>query len=143
MSNVMVDLGALIASKQEESVLSASVLSGELVIHAVPSKIVSLMEFLRSNPNLQCSTLIDLTAVDYPARDKRFDVVYHLLSMYQNLRVRIKVSINDDELIPSIFQTHKAAEWFEREVFDMYGIRFSDHPDLRRLLTDYGLRVIL
>tara|TARA_B110000003_G_scaffold66446_1_gene67278 strand:+ start:349 stop:954 length:606 start_codon:yes stop_codon:yes gene_type:complete len=140
MSNVMVDLGALIASKQEESVLSASVLSGELVINAVPSKIVSLMEFLRSNPNLQCSTLIDLTAVDYPARDKRFDVVYHLLSMYQNLRVRIKVSINDDELIPSIFQTHKAAEWFEREVFDMYGIRFSDHPDLRRLLTDYGFK---
>lgn len=136
----MVDLGALIASKQEESVLSASVLSGELVINAVPSKIVSLMEFLRSNPNLQCSTLIDLTAVDYPARDKRFDVVYHLLSMYQNLRVRIKVSINDDELIPSIFQTHKAAEWFEREVFDMYGIRFSDHPDLRRLLTDYGFK---
>ena len=140
MSNVMVDLGALIESKQEESVLSASVLSGELVINAVPSKIVSLMEFLRSNPNLQCSTLIDLTAVDYPARDKRFDVVYHLLSMYQNLRVRIKVSINDDELIPSIFQTHKAAEWFEREVFDMYGIRFSDHPDLRRLLTDYGFK---
>ena len=140
MSNVMVDLGALIASKQEESVLSASVLSGELVINAVPSKIVSLMEFLRSNPNLQCSTLIDLTAVDYPTRDKRFDVVYHLLSMYQNLRVRIKVSINDDELIPSIFQTHKAAEWFEREVFDMYGIRFSDHPDLRRLLTDYGFK---
>ena len=140
MSNVMVDLGALIASKQEESVLSASVLSGELVIHAVPNKIVSLMEFLRSNPNLQCSTLIDLTAVDYPTRDKRFDVVYHLLSMYQNLRVRIKVSINDDELIPSIFQTHKAAEWFEREVFDMYGIRFSDHPDLRRLLTDYGFK---
>ena len=136
----MVDLGALIASKQEESVLSANVLSGELVIHAVPSKIVSLMEFLRSNPNLQCSTLIDLTAVDYPTRDKRFDVVYHLLSMYQNLRVRIKVSINDDELIPSIFQTHKAAEWFEREVFDMYGIRFSDHPDLRRLLTDYGFK---
>ena len=136
----MVDLGALIESKQEESVLSASVLSGELVINAVPSKIVSLMEFLRSNPNLQCSTLIDLTAVDYPARDKRFDVVYHLLSMYQNLRVRIKVSINDDELIPSIFQTHKAAEWFEREVFDMYGIRFSDHPDLRRLLTDYGFK---
>ena len=136
----MVDLGALIASKQEESVLSASVLSGELVINAVPSKIVSLMEFLRSNPNLQCSTLIDLTAVDYPTRDKRFDVVYHLLSMYQNLRVRIKVSINDDELIPSIFQTHKAAEWFEREVFDMYGIRFSDHPDLRRLLTDYGFK---
>ena len=140
MSNVMVDLGALIASKQEESVLSASVVSGELVIHAVPSKIVSLMEFLRSNPNLQCSTLIDLTAVDYPTRDKRFDVVYHLLSMYQNLRVRIKVSINDDELIPSISQTHKAAEWFEREVFDMYGIRFSDHPDLRRLLTDYGFK---
>lgn len=136
----MVDLGALIARKQEESVLSASVLSGELVINAVPSKIVSLMEFLRSNPNLQCSTLIDLTAVDYPTRDKRFDVVYHLLSMYQNLRVRIKVSINDDELIPSIFQTHKAAEWFEREVFDMYGIRFSDHPDLRRLLTDYGFK---
>ena len=136
----MVDLGALIESKQEESVLSASVLSGELVIHAVPSKIVSLMEFLRSNPNLQCSTLIDLTAVDYPARDKRFDVVYHLLSMYQNLRIRVKVSIHDEDLVPTISVIHKAADWYEREVFDMYGIKFSEHPDLRRLLTDYGFQ---
>ena len=140
MSDVIDEIGALIASKQEESVLSAQVISGELVINAVSSKIVSLMEFLRSNPNLQYSTLIDLTAVDYPTRDKRFDVVYHLLSMYQNIRIRIKVSINDDELIPTICQIHKAADWYEREVFDMYGIKFSEHPDLRRLLTDYGFK---
>ena len=140
MSEMIYELGNLIQSKQEDSVLSSHVINDELVIEAIPSKIVNLIDFLRMNPNLQFSTLIDVTAVDYPERAKRFDVVYHLLSMYQNLRVRIKVSINDDELIPSIFQTHKAAEWFEREVFDMYGIRFSDHPDLRRLLTDYGFK---
>ena len=140
MSEMIYELGNLIESKQEDSVLSSHVINDELVIEAIPNKIVNLIDFLRMNPNLQFSTLIDVTAVDYPERAKRFDVVYHLLSMYQNLRVRIKVSINDDELIPSIFQTHKAAEWFEREVFDMYGIRFSDHPDLRRLLTDYGFK---
>lgn len=140
MSDLLSELGALIASKQEESVLSAEVISGELVIHAIPNEIVSLIEFLRSNPNLQCSTLIDLTAVDYLTRDKRFDVVYHLLSMYQNLRIRIKVAINDEDLIPTISKIHKAADWYEREVFDMYGIKFSEHPDLRRLLTDYGFQ---
>ena len=140
MSDLLGELGALIASKQEESVLSTEVISGELVIHAIPNEIVSLIEFLRSNPNLQCSTLIDLTAVDYPTRDKRFDVVYHLLSMYQNLRIRIKVAIKDGDLIPTISKIHKAADWYEREVFDMYGIKFSEHPDLRRLLTDYGFQ---
>jgi len=140
MSEVIGELGSLIESKQEESVLSTQVCNDELVIEAIPSRIVSLLDFLRTNPNLQFSTLIDVTAVDYPDREKRFDVVYHLLSMYQNLRIRVKVSIKDEELIPTISTIHKAADWYEREVFDMYGIKFAEHPDLRRLLTDYGFQ---
>ena len=140
MSEMIYELGNLIESKQEDSVLSSHVINDELVIEAIPSKIVNLIDFLRMNPNLQFSTLIDVTAVDYPERAKRFDVVYHLLSMYQNLRIRVKVSINDEDLVPTISVIHKAADWYEREVFDMYGIKFSEHPDLRRLLTDYGFQ---
>jgi NADH-quinone oxidoreductase subunit C len=140
MSEMISELGSLIASKQEDSVLSSQVSNNELVIEAIPSKIVNLIDFLRINPNLQFSTLIDVTAVDYPEREKRFDVVYHLLSMYQNLRIRVKVSINDNDLVPTISVIHKAADWYEREVFDMYGIKFAEHPDLRRLLTDYGFQ---
>ncbi len=140
MSEMIYELGNLIESKQEDSVLSSHVSNNELVIEAIPSKIVNLIDFLRMNPNLQFSTLIDVTAVDYPEREKRFDVVYHLLSMYQNLRIRVKVSINDEDLVPTISVIHKAADWYEREVFDMYGIKFSEHPDLRRLLTDYGFQ---
>ena len=140
MSEMIYELGNLIESKQEDSVLSSHVINDELVIEAIPSKIVNLIDFLRMNPNLQFSTLIDVTAVDYPERAKRFDVVYHLLSMYQNLRIRVKVSIHDEDLVPKICVIHKAADWYEREVFDMYGIKFSEHPDLRRLLTDYGFQ---
>ncbi|MGA0282577.1 MAG: NADH-quinone oxidoreductase subunit C, partial [Paracoccaceae bacterium] len=84
--------------------------------------------------------LVDITAVDYPERAKRFDVVYHLLSMYQNQRVRLRVSIRDEDILSSIVEVHPSADWFEREVFDMFGILFSGHPDLRRILTDYGFR---
>ena len=140
MSEMIYELGNLIESKQEDSVLSSHVINDELVIEAIPSKIVNLIDFLRMNPNLQFSTLIDVTAVDYPERAKRFDVVYHLLSMYQNLRIRVKVSIHDEDLVPTISVIHKAADWYEREVFDMYGIKFAEHPDLRRLLTDYGFQ---
>ena len=112
MSEMISELGSLIESKQEDSVLSSQVSNNELVIEAIPSKIVNLIDFLRMNPNLQFSTLIDVTAVDYPEREKRFDVVYHLLSMYQNLRIRVKVSINDNDLVPTISVIHKAADWY-------------------------------
>ena len=140
MSEMVSELGSLIEAKQEDAVLSSVVSNDELVVEAIPSKIVKLIDFLKTNSNLQFSTLIDITAVDYPQREKRFDVVYHLLSMYQNLRIRVKVSVNDEDLVPTISEIHKAADWYEREVFDMYGIKFSEHPDLRRLLTDYGFQ---
>ena len=99
-----------------------------------------LLEFLRSDPNCRFSTLIDITAVDHPARPARFDVVYHLLSMYQNQRIRVKAKAREDELVPSLIGVYPAANWYEREIFDMFGIFFSGHPDLRRILTDYGFR---
>ena len=83
---------------------------------------------------------MDITAVDWPAREERFDVVYHFLSMYQNHRIRLKVALREDATVPSLTGVHRSADWFEREVFDMFGILFSGHPDLRRILTDYGFR---
>ena len=82
--------------------------------------------------------MVDITAVDYPERVKRFDLVYHFLSMYQNKRIRLRVSIREGDMATSIVDVHPSANWFEREAFDMYGITFTDHPDLRRILTDYG-----
>jgi NADH-quinone oxidoreductase subunit C len=113
---------------------------GELNIDVTPSNIAGLVEFLKSDPNCKFSTLVDITAVDYPERGKRFDVVYHFLSMYRNQRIRLRAAVREDEMVPSIVNVHPSANWFEREVYDMFGILFSGHPDLRRLLTDYGFR---
>ena len=93
-----------------------------------------------SGPACRFSTLVDITAVDYPERPARFDVVWHFLSMYTNQRIRLKAAIREDELVPSITGLIPTANWFEREVFDMFGILFSGHPDLRRILTDYGFK---
>ena len=129
-----------VAERQSESVLSVATVRGETVVEAVASGILNLAEFLKRDTRCRFATLIDITAVDYPGRDKRFDVVYHFLSMDLNLRVRVKAAVRDDEVVPSICPVHPSANWFEREVFDMYGILFSGHPDLRRILTDYGFR---
>jgi NADH/F420H2 dehydrogenase subunit C len=99
-----------------------------------------LVEFLKTDRPAGSRSLVDITAVDYPERPKRFDVVYHFLSMYQNHRIRLRVAVREDEMVPSITSVHPSANWFEREVFDMFGILFSGHPDLRRILTDYGFR---
>ena len=105
-----------------------------------PSHLLTLVEFLKLDPGSKFTTLVDITAVDYPERAKRFDVVYHFLSMYQNHRLRLHVARREHEMLPSIVALHPSANWFEREVFDMFGLLFSGHPDLRRLLTDYGFR---
>jgi NADH-quinone oxidoreductase subunit C len=94
--------------------------------------------FLRDDPRCRFINIIDVTAVDWPARDKRFDVVYHFLSPYQNTRVRVKTMTDEQTPVPSIFSVFPGAEWFERETWDLYGVMFTDHPDMRRLLTDYG-----
>lgn len=140
MSEALKELGALIEAKRTDCVLAWDVTHGELNIDVAPANIVGFLEFLKTEPTCKFGSLIDITAVDYPDRDKRFDVVYHLLSMHQNQRVRLRVSIREDEMIPSVTEIHPGANWFEREVFDMFGIIFTDHPDLRRLLTDYGFR---
>jgi NADH-quinone oxidoreductase subunit C len=140
MSDALNELGALIEAKRTDCVLGWDVTFGELNVDVAPSNLVAFVEFLKTEPTCKFSTLIDITAVDYPERAKRFDVVYHFLSMQQNQRIRLRVSIREEDMVPSIVSVHAGANWFEREVFDMFGIIFTDHPDLRRLLTDYGFR---
>ena len=140
MTQAMQELGALIAAKRPDCVLAYDVSFDELNIDVVPSNIVGLIEFLKSDRSCRFSSLVDITAVDYPGREKRFEVVYHLLSMYQNHRVRLRMSVREEDFVASIIEVHPSANWFEREIFDMFGILFTGHPDLRRLLTDYGFR---
>ena len=133
-------LTAHIRHRQSDVVLSAELFRGELVASAVAPRLVDLIDFLKRDSHCAFATLVDITAVDHPGRERRFDVVYHLLSMDLNQRIRVKVALRESEIIPSIVEVHRSANWFEREVFDMYGIHFSGHPDLRRILTDYGFR---
>jgi NADH-quinone oxidoreductase subunit C len=99
---------------------------------------VKVVTFLRDDPGCQFHAFIDVTAVDWPQREKRFDIVYHLLSPTKNCRVRVKVETDEATAVPSIIDVYPGANWFEREVFDLYGVLFAGHPDLRRILTDYG-----
>ena len=140
MTQAMQELGALIAAKRPDCVLAYDVSFDELNINVVPSNIVGLIEFLKSDRSCRFSSLVDITAVDYPGREKRFEVVYHLLSMYENHRVRLRTWVREEDFVASIIEVHPSANWFEREIFDMFGILFTGHPDLRRLLTDYGFR---
>ena len=138
MDESLTELGEHIAGALENEVTGFDVSFGELTVLARAEQIVKVMKFLRDDPACRFSVLIDLCGVDYPGRAKRFDVVYHLLSLHQNHRVRIKVKADEETPVPSIIDVFPAANWYEREAFDMYGVLFSDHPDLRRLLTDYG-----
>ncbi|WP_209597682.1 NADH-quinone oxidoreductase subunit C [Ruegeria sp. HKCCSP351] len=140
MSEALKELGAQLEIKRSDCVLSWDVTHGELNVDVAQSNLVEFVEFLKTDQNCKFSTLVDITGVDYPERAKRFDVVYHFLSMYQNQRIRLRVSIREEDMVPSIVDVHPSANWFEREVFDMFGILFSGHPDLRRILTDYGFR---
>ena len=112
--------------------------NGQLVYRCELEKLLETLVLLKNTETLNFSQLTDLTAVDYPSRLQRFELVYQLLSIENNKRVRIICSINDGQIVPSVTGIYKSAEWPEREVWDMYGLFFSDHPDLRRLLTDYG-----
>ncbi len=140
MSEALKELGTQLELKRSDCVLSWDVTHEELNVDVALSNLVEFIEFLKSDRSCQFSTLVDITGVDYPERAKRFDVVYHFLSMYQNQRIRLRVSIREEDMVPSIVDVHPSANWFEREVFDMFGILFSGHPDLRRILTDYGFR---
>jgi NADH-quinone oxidoreductase subunit C len=118
--------------------VTPAVTRGELTVTCEPDQILPLLHFLRDDADCAFSILIDICGVDWPQRAKRFDVVYHLLSITKNQRVRVKTELGESEPIASAVGAYPAANWFERETFDMYGIQFVDHPDLRRLLTDYG-----
>ena len=121
-----------------EFAASAEVVNGELVLRTTRVQVVSLLAYLRDDPHCLFKQLIDVAGVDYPDREERFEVVYQLLSMKYNVRVRVKVATDDKTPVPSVVSVFSSANWFEREVWDMYGVYFSDHPDLRRILTDYG-----
>ena len=115
-----------------------SIAFGELTLTIARDEIVRVLTVLRDDPLLQFTILIDLAGVDYPKQAERFEVVYHLLSITKNARIRVKLSVGEGQPVLSVASVFATANWFEREAFDMYGILFSDHPDLRRILTDYG-----
>jgi len=140
MSDALNELGAHIDLKRPNCVLGWDVDFGELTLSVTLASLPAFVDFLRTDRTCRFSSLVDITAVDYPAREARYDVIYHFLSMYQNHRVRLRVAVREDELVPSLTDVHPSANWFEREIFDMFGILFSGHPDLRRILTDYGFR---
>jgi NADH-quinone oxidoreductase subunit C len=137
MSKALTDLAGHVAKKLGEKV-EASIAFGELTLAATPDSVLDVLAFLRDDAKCRFVSFIDICGADYPAREKRFDVVYHLMSPVKNLRVRVKVQTDEDTPVPSATAVYPGADWFEREAYDLYGILFSGHPELRRILTDYG-----
>lgn len=121
-----------------EKLLASKIAFGDLTIEVPATDIVEVMTYLREAPELHFVSFLDVCGVDYPERRRRFDVVYHLLSPDNNTRIRVKVQTDDETPVPSVVPVFPGAEWFEREAYDLYGILFTGHPDLRRILTDYG-----
>jgi NADH-quinone oxidoreductase subunit C len=134
---MMIDLATL-QSKLGAAMSGSETAYGELNLLVEPAQIVSVLTTLQTDADLRFVSLIDITGVDYPEREKRFEVVYHLLSPYKNARVRVKVAVDETTEVPSAVDVFPGADWFEREVYDFFGVIFSGHPDLRRILTDYG-----
>jgi NADH-quinone oxidoreductase subunit C len=140
MSETLQAIGTRVSAQLGPAVLGSAVTLGELSIGADAARIVDVLTFLRDDPECRFVCFIDVTAVDFPERGKRFEVVYHLLSPYKNTRVRVRVATDEATPVPSAVGVFPASDWFEREVYDLYGIVFSGHPDLRRILTDYGFQ---
>ena len=138
MADTLNDLGAYVAGKLGAAITGSAMTYGELTVGANAADIVSVLIFLRDDAECGFVCFTDLCGADYPEREKRFDVVYHLLAPYKNQRIRVKVQADEDTAVPSVIQVFPAANWYEREVFDLYGVLFANHPDLRRILTDYG-----
>ena len=131
-------LGAAISGALAGSVVGHWVANGELTIAAIARDIVKVAAFLRDDERCQFWGIVDVTAVDWPSRERRFDVVYHFLSPRQNRRIRVKIEVDEKTPVASIISVFPGADWFERETYDLYGVLFTGHPDMRRLLTDYG-----
>ena len=138
MSEALNEIGAAARSRHGSCVGDLVFHAGQATLHAAAQDIIGLLTWLRDDTSCRFRQLVDLTAVDRPEDEKRFSVVYNLLSLQHNLRLRVAVAVAEDEDVPSCFPVFSAALWLEREVWDMYGIRFQGHPDLRRILTDYG-----
>ena len=137
-ADILKSLGEAITAALPDAVTGHSVTNGELTLEANPADLVAVARFLRDDPGCAFVSFIDVTAVDWPQRAPRFDVVYHLLSPTRNRRIRVKVAVDEEVPVPSLTAVFPGADWFEREVYDLYGVVFTGHPDLRRLLTDYG-----
>ena len=138
MEETLKDLGAYIAAERGDDIVEWHVAVGELTVTVAAAEILPFVIFLRDDPRLAFINLTDVCGVDWPAREKRFDVVYHFLSPRQNTRIRVKVMTDEATPVPSITPVFPGADWFEREAYDFYGVVFTGHPDLRRILTDYG-----
>ena len=138
MDDALNELGAYLADPLGPALLASQIALGELTIEVDREEIVPALTFLRDDPQCRYGCLIDICGVDYPEHERRFEVIYHLLSPWQNQRIRVRVKTDEATPVPSAVGVFPAANWFEREAYDLYGIPFSGHPDLRRLLTDYG-----
>lgn len=138
MSEALNEFASYVREARPGLVESFTVSYGELTLHTTKENILTLLTFLRDDVQAGYVNLVDIAGVDWPQRERRFDVVYHLLSPSQNARVRVKVQCSEEEAVPSACSVFPGADWFEREAWDLYGILFTGHPDLRRILTDYG-----
>ena len=138
MNQVLQDLGDYVQGALQKVVREVRVAHDELTVITTPGSVIRVLAFLRDDSNCLFKQLVDICGVDFPDRPERFEVVYNLLSMRHNQRVRVKLACDEDTLIPSAVGVFSTAGWYERETWDLYGIAFSNHPDLRRLLTDYG-----
>lgn len=134
----LVELGGHIAAALGSAVIEQEVAFGELTLTVERDEIVAVATFLRNDPRCRFVSFVDVCGADYPSREERFDVVYHFMSPYLNQRIRVKLTVDDVTPVPSITGVFRGADWFERETYDLYGVLFSGHADLRRILTDYG-----
>ncbi len=138
MSEALSDLSAYLRERLGAKLTDATIAFGELTLRVEGKDILDVLTFLRDDAQCQFVSFVDICGADYPARERRFDVLYHLLSPRQNLRVRVKVETDEETPVPSAVSVYPGADWYERETFDLYGVLFSGHPELRRILTDYG-----
>ena len=138
MNQALKELGDYITGEAGSHVRKSEAVVGELIVWTTPASVTQLLTFLRDDPRCEFNMLVDICGVDYPEREQRFEVVYNLLSLPRNLRIRVKVATDEATPVPSVASIYRSAGWFEREAWDLYGIFFSNHEDLRRILTDYG-----
>ncbi len=138
MSEALNELAAYLTEVRSGLISSSEIKYGELNVTTTTENVIALLTFLRDDAKCGFVNMTDICGVDWPQRAERFDVVYHLLSPKKNLRIRIKVPVGEDQPVPSACGIYPGADWFERETWDMYGVLFTGHPDLRRILTDYG-----